>query len=57
MSIQLSSVANKTCVIIIIILNILYASYGFMSHCFTLVLSENCSDELMLPNYHVTDVK
>ena len=35
--------------IIAVILNILYACYGFMSHCFTLVLSENSSDELMLP--------
>ena len=35
--------------IIAVILNTLYACYGFMSHCFTLVLSENSSDELMLP--------
>ena len=31
---------------IAVILNTLYACYGFMSHCFTL---ENSSDELMLP--------
>ena len=44
--------------IIAVILNTLYACYGFMSsRCFILVLSENSSDELMLPNYHVTDVK
>ena len=44
--------------IIAVILNTLYACYCFMSsRCFILILSENSSDELMLPNYHVTDVK